>query len=118
MLGPVQYYVLLGDGISLVCGTALDSNPQATITWIAPNGSMIMGSTRHSLEYEPEVVQLNFTHSMLSDAGMWRCDIRTESDQYVVSNGSLVRMDPTVIGASIQHKIELTIIGEYVTANN
>ena len=110
--GPLRHYVLLNESLSLVCGTSLESNPQATITWTAPDGTMIMASSRHSLENGPEVVRLNFTHTLPSDAGMWRCDIRTESDQYVVSDGSLVRMDPAMIGAQIQHNIELTIIGE------
>ena len=116
--GPLRHYVLLNESLTLVCGTSLESNPQATITWTAPDGTMIMASSRHSLENGPEVVRLNFTHTLPSDAGMWRCDIRTESDQYVVSDGSLVRMDPAMIGAPIQHNIELIIIGEYVTANN
>ena len=34
-----------------------------------------------------------------------------------MSDGSLVRMDPTMIGATIQHDIELIIIGEYITTN-
>ena len=90
-LGLVQYYVLLDDPLSsLVCGTGLDSNPQATITWTAPDQTIIMDSSRYSLQNGPDIVRLNFTHTLLSDAGMWRCNIRTESDQHVVSNGSLV----------------------------
>ena len=60
-------------------------------------------------------MRLNFTHTLLSDAGMWRCNIRTESDQHVVSNGSLVRLDSMTIGTPIQHDIELIVIGEYRT---
>jgi hypothetical protein len=109
----MQYTVLLGDPLSLVCGTDLDSNPQATITWTAPDRAMITGTSRYSLENGPEIVRLNFTRTNVSDAGMWRCEIRTESDQYVVSNGSLIRMDPKTIGIPIQRDIELMIIGEY-----
>ena len=117
-LGPSQYFVLLGNNLSLVCGTGLESNPQATITWTAPDQTTVMDSPRHSLDNGPEIVRLNFTRTILSDAGMWRCDIRTESDQYIVNNGSLVRIDPTMIGALIQHNIELIIIGEYTTTNS
>jgi hypothetical protein len=112
--GPTQQYALFDESLSLVCGSGLDSNPQATITWIAPDGVMITDGSRHSLENGPENVRLNFTRTVLSDAGTWRCDIRTESDQYVVSNGSLVRMDSSTIGTPIQRDIELMIIGEYV----
>ena len=111
-LGPPQHYVLLGGSASLICGTGLDSNPQATITWTAPDQTTIMDSSRYSLENGPEIVRLNFTHTNLSDAGIWTCDIRTESDQHVVSNGSLVRLDSMTIGTPIQHDIELIIIGK------
>ena len=114
-LGPVQYYVLLDDPLSLVCGTGLDSNPRATITWTAPDQTIIMDSSRYSLQNGPDIVRLNFTHTLLSDTGMWRCNIRTESDQHVVSNGSLVRLDSMTIGTPIQHDIELIVIGEYRT---
>ena len=112
-LGPSQHYVLLGNSVSLVCGTDLDSNPQATITWIAPDGTTIMDNARYDLENGPEIVRLNLSHTILSDAGMWRCNITTESDQYLVNNGSLVGINATVIGAPIQHDIELIIIGWY-----
>ena len=103
--------MLLGDSVSLVCGTGLDSNPQATITWIAPNGTTIMSNTRFNLESGLDIVRLNLSRTILSDAGIWRCDIRTESDQYVVNNGILVQTNITTIGAPIQHDIELIVIG-------
>ena len=106
--------MLLGDPLSLVCGTGLDSNPQATIMWTAPNGTTIMDNPRYSLNNGPEIVRLNFIHTILSDAGMWRCDIRTESDQYTVSDGSLVPINSTMIGVTIQHDIKLIIVGECV----
>ena len=102
--------MLLGDPLSLVCGTGLDSNPQATVTWTAPNGTTIMDSTRYSLINGPEIVKLDLTRTIQSDAGMWRCDIRTESDHYTVSDGSLVLMNSTTIGIRIQHNIELIIL--------
>ena len=111
----MQYYVLLGDPLSLVCGTGLDSNPQATITWTAPDQTVVMESPRYNLENGSEIVRLNFTHTLLDDAGTWICDIRTNSDQCVVSEGSLVRLEPTNIGVPIQHNIELIIIGEYIS---
>ena len=112
-LGPPQYYVLLGDSTSLVCGTGLDSNPQATITWTAPDGTTVVDNARYHLEARPDTVRLNLSHTILSDAGIWRCDIRAESDQYIVNNGSLVQSNITVIGAPIQRYIELIIIGQY-----
>ena len=111
MIGPSLYFVLLGDSISLVCGTGLESNPQATIIWTAPNGTIIMDNARFNLGNGPDIVRLNLNHTFLSDAGIWRCDIRTESDQYIVNNGILVQTNITTIGAPIQRDIELIIIG-------
>ena len=62
--------MLLGDPLSLACGTGLDINPQATITWTAPDASVITDSSRYRLKNGPETVQLSFTHTILSDAGM------------------------------------------------
>ena len=42
------------------------------------------------------------------------CDVRVMSGQFVVSSGSLVSVDPTLIGVPIVHSIQLTIIGEYI----
>ena len=42
------------------------------------------------------------------------CDVRVISGQFVVSNGSLVPVDPTLVGVPIIHSIQLTIIGEYI----
>ena len=110
-LGPTQRYVLLGDPLSLVCGTGLDSNPQASVTWMAPNGTTIMDNARYDLENGPEIVRLNFTQTSPSDNGIWRCRVFTESDQYVVSGGQLVQQDLGIIGEVIVD-IQLTIIGK------
>ena len=114
-LGPTQCYVLLGDSLSLVCGTGLDSNPQASITWTAPDGTtVVMDNARRSLDNGPEFVRLNFTHTILSDAGVWMCDVRVESERYLDSNGSLIREDSGIIGMPIHLNIELTIIGKQI----
>ena len=109
--GPQQRYVLLNDSLSLVCGTGLDSNPQASVTWMAPNGTTIMDDARYDFENGPEIVRLNFTRTSPSDNGIWRCRVFTESDQYVVSGGQLVRQDSDIIGEVIVD-IQLTIIGK------
>ena len=70
-----------------------------------------MDSARFNLENGPDIVKLNLSHTLLSDTGMWRCDIRTESEQDIMNNGKLVPTNITVIGERIQHDIELIIIG-------
>ena len=105
-----QYYALLGSRLSLVCGTGLDSNPPASTTWIAPDGTMIVNNARYDLENGPDVVRLNISHTRLDDAGMWICDIRVLSERYIVNNGHLVLQNSTVIGVPHVNDIHLTII--------
>ena len=114
ILGSIQRFVLLNDSLSLVCGSGLSSNPQATITWTAPDGMEVMDNARYDLESGRNVVRLNFTHTILSDSGVWRCEASVESEEYVVSDGRLVRSDPVVIGVPLEHNIQLTIISKYV----
>ena len=115
--GPTQQYALLDESLSLVCGTDLDSNPQATITWTAPDGTTIMDNARYDLDNGPGIVRLNFTHTILSDAGIWMCNIEVESEHYIVSNGSLIRVNSSLIGVRIQQNIRLTVIGKYSSYN-
>ena len=71
--GPTRQYALLGERFSLVCGTGLDSNPPATITWTVPNGTTVMGNARYDFDNGPDTVRLNFTNTILTDTGLWRC---------------------------------------------
>ena len=111
--GPRQRYVLLNDSLSLVCGTGLASNPSASVTWMAPDGTTIMDNAtcRYDLENGPDVVRLNFTRTIPSDTGIWRCQVFTESDQYVVSGGRLIQQDSDLIGEVIVD-VQLTVIGK------
>ena len=112
--GPLQRYALLNESLSLVCGTGLESNPTATVTWTAPDGTTVMDNARYDLENGPDIVMLKFTHTILGDTGAWRCEIRVMSDQHVTSNASLVSQDPNVIGMPIVRNIQLTIVGKCI----
>ena len=103
--------MLLNDRLSLVCGTGLASNPSASVTWMAPDGTTIMDNARYDLENGPGIVRLNFTRTIPSDSGIWRCRVFTESDQYVVSGGRLIQQDSDLIGEVIVD-VQLTVIGK------
>ena len=75
MQGPTRCYVRLNDPVSLICGYGLESNPAAVVTWTAPGGTTIMDNARYDLEGGPEIVLLNFTRTILSDNGVWRCEV-------------------------------------------
>ena len=70
-----------------------------------------MNNTRFKLENGPGIVRLNFTHTVLNDVGVWRCDVRVVSDQDFVQDGRLVRNNSTVIDMPLQQDLELIIIG-------
>ena len=110
--GPMRRYVLLNDSLSLVCGTGLGSNPQATITWTAPDGTTIVDNARYDLENGPQFVRLNFTHTIPNDNGEWVCEIVVESVQDVVIDGELMRTDSSPIGQETVN-IELIVISEF-----
>ena len=109
-LTPSHRYVQLGDSTSLVCGTGLDSNPQATITWTAPDGTMIAGNARYDLDNGPDVVALNFSRAVLSDTGVWRCNITMFSEQHIMINGEFSLVASAIIGAPIECTFDLTVI--------
>ena len=110
---PTQRYALLGDHFSLICGRGLDSNPQATIIWTAPDGTTIVDNTRYDLEDGPGIVSLNFAQTISSDSGVWICEIVVRSDKHVVSNqGELILGGEAVIGTPLRHQFMLNVIGE------
>ena len=109
---PTQHYVLLGNPLSLVCGRGLDSNPEASITWIAPDGTTVVDNARYVLENGTDFVRLNFTRTIPTDTGMWTCEVIVRSERYVVSDGRLVLVATTVIGSPIRHEFMVTVIGE------
>ena len=114
--GPTRHYILLGDSLSLVCGTGLDSNPQPTITWIAPDGITIVDNARYEFDNGPDIVKLNFTNTVLSDAGVWTCDATVSSEAHKLDGGKLIPQNDTIIG-SLNVTIEVTIIGEMLHYN-
>ena len=109
--GPREQFVRMDDSVSLVCGTGLDSNPQATITWTAPDGTTIVGSARYHLENGPSFVRLTFTNATVNDNGVWRCEIVVMSERHILSGGQFILRDQVLIG-TIAQSIQLTVIGE------
>ena len=110
---PTQVYILLGNPLSLVCGRGLESNPSATITWTGSDGTTIMDTPRYDLENGPQIVRLNFTNTIMSDNGMWLCEVEVRSQRHVLdSEGNLVLVQPEVIGVRLRHQFQLTIICE------
>ena len=80
---------------------------------MAPDGTAVMESARYDLEDRPEIVRLNFTHTILSDRGIWKCKVIVESERYGISMGRLSPLDSSVIGQPLEVDIKLTIIGKF-----
>jgi hypothetical protein len=103
--GPREYYVLLGDPISLICGYNLDSNPAAVnITWIDPLQEPVTNNSNYHQHDGPELVQLNIFRASASHSGIWKCNILVASDAGLVGNRT--------------YSIRLHVIGELVTSKN
>ena len=103
----------MNESLSLVCGTGLDSNPQATITWTAPDGATITENSKHHLENGAGIVRLNLTFTNRSDAGVWRCMITVKSDRRQIHGGRLGAIEKAVmIGKPIQNDIQVTVVSK------
>ena len=97
-----EYNVLLGDSISLVCGSYRTSNPNSSIDfiWHSPFGTRIRPehiSEGYTLENGPDVARLNITNAAARDDGLWNCTV-------IVSN--------SVQTTTIAPEIHLTVLGE------
>ena len=115
---PTQHNVPLSDSVSLVCGIGLDSNPQSTITWTAPDGTTIMNDNRYTVENGPEIVRLNINRTVSNDSGIWLCEVVVTSDRHVFRNGTLALGEQTVIGTQIVHQFMVTLLtGEFQKFN-
>ena len=44
-----------------------------------------MDSTRYDLENGPDIVRLNLSRTVLSDNGVWICELVVRSERYVVA---------------------------------
>ena len=98
----------------IVCDRGLDSNPQATITWTAPDGTTVMNNARFNFENGPEMVRLNITHTDNNDNGWWTCEINVTSERHVVGDGGkLILENETIIGSPIRREFVMISISEF-----
>lgn len=116
-VGPHRYAILEGDSVLLTCGYELISNPQATITWKHPNGSLVTSSDERVLAIsEEKAIRLNISDVSFSHNGSWACVVevnRTCVGEQLGENGDKVCDGNGPIGR-IQHEIELVVVGKCV----
>ncbi len=77
----------LGGALELVCGTGLESNPPATITWRDPQGDIVTNSTRYTLVNDGTGVRLLFATAISTDIGMWTCEVRVDGISVTTESG-------------------------------
>ncbi len=106
--GPRERAVRLGDALELVCGTGLESNPPATITWRDPTGVVVMDNARYTLINNANGVVLGFTNTISSDMGNWTCEVRVDGVNVITTNGGTADI---MIGREV-NTIFLSIVGE------
>ena len=97
--GPREYYVLLGDSVTLICGYNLDSNPKAVITWIDPLQKPVANNSNYQQHNGPELVQLNIPRVGKSHSGTWKCNISVTSGAKLIGNQS--------------YSIQLNVVGKH-----
>ena len=108
VLGPAERAVGLGDPLDLVCGTGLESNPLATITWRDPSGAVVTDSPRYTLVNNETGVRLLFANTIPSDMGEWTCEVRVNGEDVTTANGALADI---LIGVQTL-SVDLFIVGE------
>ena len=104
--------MLLGEeNFELVCGTNLDSNPDANITWTGPQGeSVVANNGRYTLFNDRERVRLVINAIQEADMGTWTCIVRVDGIDVTTESGDVA---DTLIGSVLMHSIELTIVGKF-----
>lgn len=98
--GPREYYALLGDSVTLICGYNLDSNPKAVITWIDPLQKPVANNSNYQQHDGPELVQLSISRVSKSHSGAWKCNISVASGVKLIGNQS--------------YSIQLNVVGKLV----
>ena len=75
-----------------------------------------MDNARYDLENGPDIiVRLNLSRTVLSDSGLWICELVVRSERHVVTReGELVLGGLAVIGTPLRHQFRLTVIGEFI----
>ena len=68
-----------------------------------------MDNARYNIVNEPDVVRLNFTNILMTDMGIWRCNVTVKSERHVQSGDTLVLLEEATIGSIIVN-IQLIIV--------
>ena len=95
-----QVAALEGTPLTLLCGRSLNSNPEAMVEWIDPDGNVVDSGASNLTNGDSELV-LTFT-STRNDAGNWSCIVSVTG-----SNGELP-LSPIV------HPFTVTVVGECI----
>ena len=97
-----EYNVLLGDSVSLVCGSNLTSNSNSSIDfiWHSPIGNRIKPediSEDYTLENGPDVARLNITNAAAGDDGLWNCTVTVSNSVQTTTIALHVEIQLTVL---------------------
>lgn len=72
--------------VTLICGYELQSNPQATIFWIDPNGNEVVDKENYFQDDGPGVVQLHIKRASRKDRGQWTCKMEVPDVNVCIYN--------------------------------
>ena len=64
---------ILGEPVTIICGTNLRSSQPSTIQWIDNNGTLLSPGGKYVFGNTSDIVHLNISSTALSDKGNWTC---------------------------------------------
>ncbi len=102
--GPEQRAIQVGQPLSLVCGTNLMSNPQATSRWMDNLGVDVTSGYRLNTFGNSTLVSLEFNNTMSQDTGTWSCVVTV----------NVTEVTPSVTIGEVTIDISLTVVGESI----
>ena len=67
--------------MTLICGTDLESNPSAIISWTNPKGTLVMSSDTFTINNGPENVTLEIADIGEGENGTWTCAVEVPKNE-------------------------------------
>ncbi len=110
----MAHSAVVGEPASVVCGTALVSNPQPTILWLDTAGDPIPNGGRYTFVNGSSEVRLDISFTRPEDIGEWTCLVVVRDNNVLTeSNGELVPMDDQEIGR-MTNRVTLIVVGKCI----
>ena len=117
VFGPTERAGRSGDPFSILCGSSLDSNPEATVTWSNPSGIMISDTGRFNfVKNLAGDVMLELTTLLVDDMGVWSCVVTVQGTNVTLPSGDINIGHSSIIGSE-SLDIMIHVVGKQKSAS-